>query len=117
MIFKYKVYSSMSRYIGMTAGVFFFFVVVVFVVVVCFFFKEMMLIFCSTGADIILTLFKHCRRYQYDLNDQYGPGSGLITVDDLLCEGDESDVSECRSREWSVHDCGHDEDVVIECCT
>lgn len=42
-------------------------------------------------------------------------GVGRIFIDDLDCLGTESDISECKSREWGTHNCEHEEDVVITC--
>lgn len=46
-----------------------------------------------------------------DDDSKYGP----IIIDDLDCLGHETDVSECRAKEWNIHDCSKTEAVVIKC--
>uniref|UniRef100_A0AAY5F564 Neurotrypsin n=1 Tax=Electrophorus electricus TaxID=8005 RepID=A0AAY5F564_ELEEL len=42
----------------------------------------------------------------------FGEGVGLILLDDVQCEGDESSLLECKHSVWGRHDCSHSEDVV-----
>ena len=46
----------------------------------------------------------------------YGEGSGSILLDDLRCEGDESNLEECYHAGWANHDCSHGEDAGVKCC-
>ena len=46
----------------------------------------------------------------------YGEGSGLILLDDLGCEGDESSLEECYHAGWVNHKCSHDKDAGVKCC-
>lgn len=45
----------------------------------------------------------------------YGGGAGRIWLDEVYCSGSESSIGECKHREWGSHDCGHSEDVSINC--
>ncbi|VDI68541.1 Hypothetical predicted protein [Mytilus galloprovincialis] len=44
-----------------------------------------------------------------------GDGDGRIWLDDMACNGDEISMTECEHAEWGAHNCGHLEDVGIEC--
>jgi len=45
----------------------------------------------------------------------YGSGIGSIFLDDLLCEGTESSLLECPTRNVSLHNCDHSEDAGVQC--
>jgi len=47
---------------------------------------------------------------------QDGPSSMPINADDLRCDGSESSIFNC-SGSWGSHNCGHSEDVGVECTT
>ncbi|NWI21701.1 DMBT1 protein, partial [Crypturellus soui] len=45
----------------------------------------------------------------------FGLGSSRIWLDDVNCNGTESDLFECRVKAWGVHNCHHGEDAGVEC--
>ena len=45
----------------------------------------------------------------------YGEASGTIWLDDLVCTGSETSITQCQFNGWGVHNCGHSEDVAISC--
>uniref|UniRef100_A0A8W8IIT1 Deleted in malignant brain tumors 1 protein n=1 Tax=Magallana gigas TaxID=29159 RepID=A0A8W8IIT1_MAGGI len=48
-------------------------------------------------------------------NAKFGPGNWTIWLDDLICQGYESDISQCASGGWGIHNCGHSEDAGVQC--
>ncbi|XP_069680100.1 uncharacterized protein teq isoform X2 [Periplaneta americana] len=45
----------------------------------------------------------------------FGPGEGQIWLDQLICAGNESSVSECLHAQWGEHNCQHNEDAAVIC--
>ena len=60
-----------------------------------------------------------CRNLGFDWGEvleRDGSQSGYdIVLDQVRCEGEEADFSECRSRPWGEHDCDHTQDVGVRC--
>uniref|UniRef100_UPI0037E8697A uromodulin-like n=1 Tax=Semicossyphus pulcher TaxID=241346 RepID=UPI0037E8697A len=48
-------------------------------------------------------------------NAAFGQGSGPIWLDDVICLGNESSITECRHRGFGVHNCAHVEDASVIC--
>ncbi|CAC5384294.1 DMBT1 [Mytilus coruscus] len=45
----------------------------------------------------------------------FGPGNGLILLENIDCEGTETDIASCASNGWGHSDCSHDQDVSLLC--
>ncbi len=45
----------------------------------------------------------------------FGPGSGKIWMDNVLCSGSESSIFKCNKRKMGDHNCKHNEDVGVIC--
>ncbi|WAQ99253.1 SRCRL-like protein [Mya arenaria] len=65
-----------------------------------------------------------CRMLGYYQGEQYGrpygsahfgSGSGTIWLDNLGCNGYESDVRDCYHPGWGRHDCSRSEDAGVDC--
>lgn len=45
----------------------------------------------------------------------FGPGAGFIFLDDVNCNGNEANLTQCRHRGFGVHNCRHSEDAGVFC--
>lgn len=45
----------------------------------------------------------------------YGPGVGIIVLDDVNCTGTELYLGDCQHAGWLTSNCGHNEDVSVIC--
>ena len=45
----------------------------------------------------------------------FGPGSGKVWFDDLMCTGEESNLFDCVHRGVGNGDCNHNNDVGVVC--
>ena len=57
----------------------------------------------------------HFRNIQAYSTAAFGQGNGPIMLDDLNCNGNETDISECPSNRWFANNCRHDEDAGVRC--
>ncbi|XP_074485021.1 scavenger receptor cysteine-rich domain-containing protein DMBT1-like isoform X2 [Sebastes fasciatus] len=48
-------------------------------------------------------------------NAAFGQGSGPIWLDNVICFGNESSITDCRHQGFGVHDCRHNEDASVIC--
>ena len=48
-------------------------------------------------------------------NTVYGEGTGIIWLDEVLCQGDERNIGLCSHNEWGANDCNHGEDTSVIC--
>ncbi|XP_072013342.1 scavenger receptor cysteine-rich domain-containing protein DMBT1-like isoform X2 [Amphiura filiformis] len=45
----------------------------------------------------------------------YGTGNGPIWLDNVMCNGDEESIADCKFPDWGKHDCSHQHDVGLSC--
>ena len=48
-------------------------------------------------------------------NASYGQGGGQIWLDNLKCNGTESNIRMCSHSGWGVKNCNHSKDVGVQC--
>ena len=57
----------------------------------------------------------YCRRVGRKISSSVSPGSGRIWLDNVHCNGSETDIGFCTHRGWGTHSCSHNDDVSISC--
>jgi len=73
---------------------------------------------CTAVESVIilkLCLMCVCSPEGRSLGNMYGPGTGRIWLDDVVCFGHETELSQCRHRWWGGNNCQHSNDVSIAC--
>ncbi len=46
----------------------------------------------------------------------YGQSQGPIWLDDVVCAGNETQLTDCLHSGWATHNCHHAEDAALVCC-
>ena len=77
------------------------------------------------GEGFVLCSYGQCfgQQLQFDTMKRkfflcsYGSATGTIWLDNVRCSGSESRLTSCQRNSLGSHDCGHHEDVAIDCYT
>ena len=60
-----------------------------------------------------------CRMLGYSggvqMHSGFTTGAGKIWLDEVECEGTESDLAQCKHAGWGEHNCDHNEDAAVTC--
>lgn len=77
-------------------------------------------VYCSClvwALHIWVGFFSFCSSKQplFYGSEKYGYGEGKILLDDVFCNGNESNIFVCRHGGLGLHNCGHNEDVGVNC--
>jgi len=51
------------------------------------------------------------------IGNRYGPGTGVIVMDNVQCIGHETSITDCPHTGVLGHNCRHSEDVSVSCGT
>ena len=51
------------------------------------------------------------------MNSRYGAGTGIIWLDNVQCNGTESDIAYCSHGGRDFHNCDHSKDVSVSCAS
>ncbi len=66
----------------------------------------------------LITSFTHAGAIAHHFAP-FGPGTGLIGLDDVACSGTETMLTDCTATTSTIHgvnhNCGHDEDAGVSC--
>ncbi|XP_071504514.1 scavenger receptor cysteine-rich domain-containing protein DMBT1-like [Diadema antillarum] len=71
--------------------------------------------FDQTDADVVCRMLGFEGASGYSCCAAYGQGADPILLDDVHCTGTESNLADCQHNGYGQHNCGHSEDVGVEC--
>nr|XP_054772376.1 deleted in malignant brain tumors 1 protein-like [Lytechinus pictus] len=66
-------------------------------------------------SDVVCRMLGFARAENFSCCAGFGPGSGPILLEDVECEGTESNIGHCRRSAYEIHNCDHSEDVGVSC--
>ena len=69
----------------------------------------------AADASVVCTSLGFDARSEALGSAYFGPGSGVIHLDNTQCRGDEPSLDKCIHNGWGYHNCGHEEDASVIC--
>ena len=60
-------------------------------------------------------MYMHAGSPVHGIDSTFGPGSGPITLDNVVCAGTEDNLLSCSHNQIFQHNCDHSEDVAVIC--
>ena len=70
--------------------------------------------FTDAAARVVCYMLGY-RGIGQSLSNHYGAGRGRIWLDNVRCNGTETDIADCKHNDWGRNDCTHHEDVSVSC--
>ncbi|XP_056327871.1 lysyl oxidase homolog 3A isoform X1 [Danio aesculapii] len=71
--------------------------------------------FTLANAHVLCRHLGFVEALSWSHSAKYGPGSGKIWLDNVICGGSENSIEKCVSRGWGNSDCTHQEDAGVIC--
>ncbi|XP_011143294.1 uncharacterized protein LOC105185459 isoform X2 [Harpegnathos saltator] len=71
--------------------------------------------FTNTAAAVICRSLGYGGKAIAKKNGFFGPGDGLIWLDEVFCHGNETQLYRCDHSHWGQHNCNHNEDAGVIC--
>ncbi|XP_078659644.1 uncharacterized protein LOC144904557 [Branchiostoma floridae x Branchiostoma belcheri] len=66
-------------------------------------------------AHVVCRMLGYTDAQEYRTQASFGPGSGNIWMDNVMCSGNEESLADCPHNGWGTHNCGHHEDAGVVC--
>jgi len=72
--------------------------------------------FDDADAKVVCRMLGHAfGRFIHNQDNGYGRGSGPIWLDNVHCNGTETNIADCLHNGWRKNNCDHREDVSVSC--
>ena len=66
-------------------------------------------------AEVVCRMLSFDGALEAPLGARFGKGSGSIFLDEVQCQGTETDIERCDHDGIGVHNCAHNEDASVIC--